>query len=90
MEAGGAEGAVISIRGSTESVERDLTVALARATRGESARLLRLSFDDIGMERYGDFLGPTMAQSRTRSSTAGTLSTAAGSLMARAPNRPSP
>lgn len=64
VEAGGAEGAdaVISIRGSTESIERDLTVALAQATRGESARLLRLSFDDIGMERYGHFLGPTMAQ----------------------------
>jgi predicted protein tyrosine phosphatase len=64
VEAGGAEGAdaVISIRGSTDSAERDLTVALAQATRGESARLLRLSFDDIGMERYGHFLGPTMAQ----------------------------
>lgn len=62
VEAGGAEGAaaVISIRGSTESVERDLTIALAQATQNESARLLRLSFDDIGMERYGHFLGPTM------------------------------
>jgi predicted protein tyrosine phosphatase len=62
VEAGAAEGAdaVISIRASTESVERDLTIALAQATRGESARLLRLSFDDIGMERYGHFLGPTM------------------------------
>jgi predicted protein tyrosine phosphatase len=64
VEAGGAEGAdaVISIRGSTEAVERDLTVALAQASRGESARLLRLSFDDIGMERYGHFFGPSMAQ----------------------------
>lgn len=62
VEAGGAEGAaaVISIRGSAESVERDLTIALAQATQGESARLLRLSFDDIGMERYGHFLLPTM------------------------------
>jgi len=63
VEAGGAEGAdaVISIRGATDSAERDLAVALAQATRGESARLLRLSFDDIGMARYGHFLGPTMA-----------------------------
>jgi predicted protein tyrosine phosphatase len=62
VAAGGAEGAaaVISIRGSAESVERDLTIALAQATQGESARLLRLSFDDIGMERYGHFLLPTM------------------------------
>jgi hypothetical protein len=45
VEAGGAEGAegadaIISIRASTESVERDLTIALAQATGGESARLL--------------------------------------------------
>jgi hypothetical protein len=60
----GAEGAdaVISIRASNESVEPDLTIALAQATRGESARLLRLSFDNIGMERYGDFVGPSMTQ----------------------------
>jgi predicted protein tyrosine phosphatase len=64
VEAGGAEGAdaVISIRGSTESVGPDLAIALAQATGGESARLLRLSFDDIGMERYGHFIGPSMAQ----------------------------
>ena len=64
VEAGAAEGAdaVISIRGSTGSAERDLTIALAQATRGESARLLKLAFDDIGMERYGHFLGPTMRQ----------------------------
>ena len=64
VEAGGAEGAdaVISIRGATESVERNLVIALIQATRGESARLLKLSFDDIGMERYGHFLGPTMQQ----------------------------
>ena len=64
VKAGGAEDAdaVISIRGSAESVERDLTIALAQATRGESARLLKLAFDDIGMKRYGHFLGPTMGQ----------------------------
>ena len=64
VEAGGAEGAdaVISIRASTEAVEPDLTIALAQATRDESARLLRLSFDDIGIERYGHFVGPSMAQ----------------------------
>jgi predicted protein tyrosine phosphatase len=64
VEAGGAEGAdaVISIRASTEAVEPDLTIALAQATGNESARLLRLSFDDIGMERYGHFVGPSMAQ----------------------------
>jgi predicted protein tyrosine phosphatase len=64
VEAGGAEGAdaVISIRASTEAAEPDLAIALAQATGGESARLLRLSFDDIGMERYGHFVGPSMAQ----------------------------
>jgi predicted protein tyrosine phosphatase len=64
VEAGGAEGAdaVISIRSSTELVEPDLAIALTQATGGESARLLRLSFDDIGMERYGHFVGPSMAQ----------------------------
>jgi predicted protein tyrosine phosphatase len=64
VEAGGAEGAdaVISIRGSTGAAERDLAIALTQAIGGESARLLRLSFDDIGMERYGHFVGPSMAQ----------------------------
>jgi predicted protein tyrosine phosphatase len=64
VEAGGAEGAdgVISIRASIEATEPELAIALAQATRGESARLLRLSFDDIGMPRYGRFVGPTMAQ----------------------------
>ncbi len=64
VEDGGAEGAsgIISIRSSTRSAEGNLAVALAQATRGESARLLKLSFDDIGMERYGQFAGPTMAQ----------------------------
>ena len=61
VEAGGAEGAD-AVRGATESVERNLVIALTQATRGESARLLKLSFDDIGMERYGHFLGPTMQQ----------------------------
>jgi predicted protein tyrosine phosphatase len=64
VEAGDAEGAdaVISIRASTDAAEPDLAIALTQATDGESARLLRLSFDDIGMERYGHFVGPNMAQ----------------------------
>jgi predicted protein tyrosine phosphatase len=64
VEAGDAEGAdaVISIRASTDAAEPDLATALTQATDGESARLLRLSFDDIGMERYGHFVGPNMAQ----------------------------
>jgi predicted protein tyrosine phosphatase len=64
VEAGGAEGAdaIISIRASAEAIEPELMIALAQATRGESARLLKLSFDDIGMGRYGHFVGPTMAQ----------------------------
>jgi predicted protein tyrosine phosphatase len=64
VEAGGAEGAdaVISIRASTDAAEPNLAIALVQATGGESARLLRLSFDDIGMERYGHFVGPSMAQ----------------------------
>jgi hypothetical protein len=64
VEAGGAKGAdaVISICASTESVEPDLAIALTQATGNESARLLRRSFDDIGMERYGHFVGPSMVQ----------------------------
>lgn len=64
VERGGAEGAdaVISIRPSSASDEPELVRALAQANRGESARLLSLSFDDIGMDRYGHFLGPTIAQ----------------------------
>jgi predicted protein tyrosine phosphatase len=64
VEAGDAEGAdaVISIRASTDAAEPDLAIALTQATDGESARLLRLSFDDIGIERYGNFVGPNMAQ----------------------------
>jgi predicted protein tyrosine phosphatase len=64
VEVGGAEGAdgVISIRASIEATEPELAIALAQAIRGESARLLGLSFDDIGMPRYGHFVGPTMAQ----------------------------
>lgn len=64
VESGAAEGAdaVISIRGSAASSEPELATALVQATRGESARLLKLSFDDIGMPEYGHFIGPTMAQ----------------------------
>jgi hypothetical protein len=64
IEAGGAEGAdaVISTRASAEAAEPDLAIALVPATGSESARLLRLSFDDIGMARYGHFVGPSMAQ----------------------------
>ena len=62
VESGAAEGAdaVISIRGSAASSEPELATALVQATRGESARLLKLSFDDIGMAEYGHFIGPTM------------------------------
>jgi predicted protein tyrosine phosphatase len=64
VEAGGAAGAdaVISIRGSGVGAEPDLALALAQATRGESARLLTLRFDDIGMPTYGHFVGPGMAE----------------------------
>jgi predicted protein tyrosine phosphatase len=64
VETGGAEGAdaVISIRASTGGIEPDLAMALAQATRGESARLLRLSFDDIGIASCGHFVGPSMVQ----------------------------
>jgi predicted protein tyrosine phosphatase len=51
-----------SIRAATDSVEPHLAIALAQATGRESARLLRLSFDDVGMERYGHFVGPRIAQ----------------------------
>jgi len=60
-EALGADG-VISIRRSTSRSEPDLTAALVQATRGETARLLRLSFDDIGLATYRHLVGPTMAQ----------------------------
>jgi predicted protein tyrosine phosphatase len=64
LEAGGAEGAdaVISSRGSTDAGEPELAIALAQATGGESAHLLRLSFDAIGVERYRHFVGANMAQ----------------------------
>lgn len=64
VEAGNAEGAdaVISIRATAATIEPELATALVQATRGESARLLKLSFDDIGMPEYGHFVGPTMAQ----------------------------
>jgi predicted protein tyrosine phosphatase len=62
VEAGGAEGAdaVISIRGSTNATTPDLALALVQATRGESARLLRLNFDDIATAKLGHRIGPTM------------------------------
>lgn len=60
-EALGAD-AVISIRGSTSRAEPDLAAALAQATRGESARLLRLKFDDVGLVTYRHLVGPSMAQ----------------------------
>ena len=62
VEAGGAEGAdaVISIRGVADGNEPELALAIAQATGGESARLLKLSFDDIGMAKYGHFVGPTV------------------------------
>lgn len=64
VESGAAEGAdaVISVRGTAVTNEPELAAALVQATRGESARLLKLSFDDIGMPEYGHFVGPTMTQ----------------------------
>lgn len=66
VESGGAEGAdaVISIRSTAVAHEPGLALALTQATRGESARLLRLSFDDIGLAAYGRQIGPTMDQIR--------------------------
>ena len=62
VEAGSAEGAdaVISIRAAAAASEPELSAALVQATRGESARLLKLSFDDIGMPQYRHLIGPTM------------------------------
>jgi predicted protein tyrosine phosphatase len=64
IEAGGAEGAhaIISLCGSTDISRPELSTALIQATGGESARLLRLCFDDLGMEQFAHFRGPTMAQ----------------------------
>lgn len=64
VQAGAAEGAdaVISICSPGDEIEPGLDVALLQATRGESARLLKLAFDDIGLERYGHFVGPSMSQ----------------------------
>lgn len=64
VESGSAEGAdaVISIRAAAPASEPELSAALVQATRGESARLLRLSFDDIGIAKYGRFVGPTIVQ----------------------------
>jgi hypothetical protein len=66
VESGGAEGAdaVISIRSTAVAHEPGLALALTQATRGESARLLRLSFDDIALAAYGRQIGPTMDQIR--------------------------
>jgi predicted protein tyrosine phosphatase len=66
VEAGGAEGAdaVISIRPTATEKEPGLALALAQAIRGESARLLRLCFDDIGVAAHGRHVGPTMDQVR--------------------------
>ena len=60
-EALGADG-VISIRGSSSGDEPELAAALAQATRGERARLLRLAFDDIALATYRHLVGPTMTQ----------------------------
>lgn len=54
--------AIISIRGAQGATSRQLDLALAQATRNESARLLKLRFDDIGVPRYGRSVGPTMQQ----------------------------
>lgn len=64
VEVGGAEGvdAVISIRPTAVGNEPKLALALAQATRGESARLLKVSFDDIGVPTYDHLVGPTMDQ----------------------------
>jgi predicted protein tyrosine phosphatase len=64
VEAGGAEGAeaLISIRGVADRDGPLLTLAIAQATGGESARLLKLSYDDIGMIQYGHFVGPTISE----------------------------
>jgi predicted protein tyrosine phosphatase len=64
IEAGGANDAdaVISIRGTADGDEPDLALALAQATKGDSARLLRLRFDDIAMPAIADFVGPTLDQ----------------------------
>jgi len=67
VEAGEAIGAdaVISIRGSAPRTEPELAAALAQATRGESARLLRLHFDDVALPTYRHLVGPTMEQVST-------------------------
>lgn len=64
VEAGAAEGAdaIISIRGLSRGSERMLDLALKQASRGESARLLRLTFDDIGMAALDHLVGPSMTE----------------------------
>ena len=62
VEAGEAVGAdgLMSIRGTGDGAEPELALAIAQATGGESARVLRLVHDDIGMPAYGHFVGPSM------------------------------
>ena len=64
VEAGAADGAdaIISIRGTSHGSERALDLALKQASRGESVRLLRLAFDDIGMAWFDHLVGPTMTE----------------------------
>ncbi|MCB8878028.1 hypothetical protein [Acidisoma silvae] len=64
VENGAAEGAdaVISIQGAHAATNRQLDLALAQVTGNESARLLKLRFDDIGVPRYRRAVGPTMQQ----------------------------
>ncbi|NUB11255.1 hypothetical protein GAY28_00215 [Azospirillum brasilense] len=63
MLAGTAEGAagVISIRGTApEDDMADLDLACAQAVLGEVDAVLVMQFDDIGIDRYGPYSGPTM------------------------------
>jgi predicted protein tyrosine phosphatase len=64
VEAGAAEGAdaIISIRGTSHGSGRTLDLALRQASRGESARLQRLIFDDIGIAALDHLVGPSMAE----------------------------
>jgi predicted protein tyrosine phosphatase len=61
IEAGAAAGAdaVISIRPTAIDPEPALDQALIEACGEDSARLLRLRFDDIGMPSYRHFVGPS-------------------------------